>query len=103
MRTQIEITPEMMAACEGYYANWQRIQGIHDPDQLKADCWSATHAMRAMLAAAPAEAGEPVGEVIGWLHTPKNPAVIWKGPLPIGTKLYAAPVSAVPEGGDTNV
>lgn len=52
-RPDIEITPAMAAACERYYANWQRILGIHDRDKVQADCWSATHAMRAMLRAIP--------------------------------------------------
>ena len=45
----------MMRAVENYYENWQRIQGIDDPDRIKADSWSAHHACRAAFKAAPKE------------------------------------------------
>ena len=36
---------------------------------------------------------EAVGEVVGWVNSPEKPMVNWKGGLPIGTLLYAAPVA----------
>jgi hypothetical protein len=53
----LDWTPQMMQAVEDYYAKWQRIQGIHDPDRVKADSWSAMHAARAAFAAAPSPDG----------------------------------------------
>jgi len=55
----LDWTPEMMTACENYYTKWQRVEGYHSPDKVKADAWSAWHAWRAVFAAAPDKRNNP--------------------------------------------
>lgn len=47
----LDPTPAMIEALEAYYRKWQNIVSSSD-DYVKAQCWSALHAYRAMLSAA---------------------------------------------------